>query len=277
MVKPRSLGDPLHDPVWARLAEAGVPVIFHLSDSGYLAIAALWGGKATFEGFGKKDPLDQILLDDRAIHDTMASMIVHQVFTRHPKLKVASIENGSYFVYRLIKRLKKAANTAPYHFKEDPVEQLRNNVWIAPYYEDDVKLLAETIGVDKILFGSDWPHGEGLADPMAFTADIPQFPEFSAEDTRKVMRDNALDLLGVERDGLRLAMGEWTIGAVLDAIADVVPDRTMTVCGDAPQHVRRVGGPDAPAGELPGRQGLWRAPRTRRPRRTGNAGRTGSR
>ena len=85
VVKPRSLGDPLHDPVWARLAEAGVPVVFHLSDSGYLAIAALWGGKATFEGFGKKDPLDQILLDDRAIHDTMASMIVHQVFTRHPE------------------------------------------------------------------------------------------------------------------------------------------------------------------------------------------------
>src|SRR6476620_7453988 len=27
-------------------------------------------------------------------------------------------------------------------------------------------------------------------------------------------------------------MGEWTIGAVLDAIADVVPDRTMTVCGN---------------------------------------------
>ena len=59
VVKPRSLGDPLHDPVWARLAEAGVPVVFHLSDSGYLAIAALWGGKATFEGFGKKDPLDR--------------------------------------------------------------------------------------------------------------------------------------------------------------------------------------------------------------------------
>jgi short chain dehydrogenase/Amidohydrolase len=82
VVKPRSLGDPLHDPVWARLAEGGIPVGFHLSDSGYLAIAALWGGKATFEGFGKKDPLDQVLLDDRAIHDTMASMIVHQVFTR---------------------------------------------------------------------------------------------------------------------------------------------------------------------------------------------------
>ncbi|MDT5053874.1 MAG: hypothetical protein QOF66_2240 [Mycobacterium sp.] len=195
VVKPRSLGDPLHDPVWARLAEAGVPVGFHLSDSGYLAIAALWGGKSTFEGFGAKDPLDQVLLDDRAIHDTMASMIVHGVFTRHPQLKAVSIENGSYFVHRLIKRLKKAANTAPKYFPEDPVEQVRNNVWIAPYYEDDLPQLAETIGVDKILFGSDWPHGEGLESPVAFTEELTAFGE---ADIRKIMRDNALDLLGVK-------------------------------------------------------------------------------
>ena len=195
VVKPRSLGDPLHDPVWARLAEASVPVGFHLSDSGYLAIAALWGGKSTFEGFGAKDPLDQVLLDDRAIHDTMASMIVHGVFTRHPQLKAVSIENGSYFVHRLIKRLKKAANTAPKYFPEDPVEQVRNNVWIAPYYEDDLPQLAETIGVDKILFGSDWPHGEGLESPVAFTEELTAFGE---ADIRKIMRDNALDLLGVK-------------------------------------------------------------------------------
>ena len=116
-----------------------MPVGFHLSDSGYLQIAAMWGGKSTFEGFGAKDPLDQVLLDDRAIHDTMASMIVHGVFTRHPQLKAVSIENGSYFVHRLVKRLKKAANSQPKMFPEDPVQQLRNNVWIAPYYEDDLR------------------------------------------------------------------------------------------------------------------------------------------
>src|SRR6516165_4815834 len=193
VVKPRSLGDPVHDPVWARLAEAGVPVVFHLSDSGYLAIAAMWGGKSTFEGFGAKDPLDTVLLDDRAIHDTMASMIVHGVFTRHPKLKAVSIENGSYFVYRLIKRLKKAANNHPRLFPENPVAQLRNNVWIAPYYEDDLAELAEVIGVDKILFGSDWPHGEGLESPLAFAKELKGFSE---TDIRKIMRSNALDLLG---------------------------------------------------------------------------------
>jgi predicted TIM-barrel fold metal-dependent hydrolase len=195
VIKPRSLGDPIHDPVWARLAEAGVPVGFHLSDSGYLHVAAMWGGKSTLEGFGAKDPLDQVLLDDRAIHDTMASMIVHGVFTRHPQLKVVSIENGSYFVYRLIKRLKKAANNHPRLFPEDPVEQLRNNVWIAPYYEDDLPVLGETIGIDKILFGSDWPHGEGLESPVSFTEEL---TGFSDSDIRKVMRDNAVDLLGVK-------------------------------------------------------------------------------
>jgi predicted TIM-barrel fold metal-dependent hydrolase len=194
-LKPRSLGDPLHDPVWAALAEAGVPVGFHLSDSGYLQIAAMWGGRSTFEGFGGSEPLEQILTDDRAIHDTMASMIAHGVFTRHPQLKAVSIENGSYFVHRLIKRLKKAANSHPRLFPEDPVEQLRNNVWIAPYYEDDLTELASVIGVGKILFGSDWPHGEGLENPVSFTKEL---AGFSAEDIRKVMRDNALDLLDVK-------------------------------------------------------------------------------
>src|ERR1700726_2856936 len=143
VVKPRSLGDPSHDPVWARLAEAGVPVGFHLSDSGYVQVAGVGGGRSSFEGFGGSDPLEQILVDDRAIHDTMASMIAHGVFTRHPKLKAVSIENGSYFVHRLIKRMKKAANSHPRLFPEDPVEQLRNNVWVAPYYEDDLRALAD--------------------------------------------------------------------------------------------------------------------------------------
>jgi len=194
VVKPRSLGDPVHDPVWARLAEAKVPVGFHLSDSGYQRIAAMWGGTSTFEGFGAKDPLDQLLLDDRAIHDTMASMIVHGVFTRHPQLKAVSIENGSYFVHRLIKRLKKAANNQPKMFPEDPVDQLRNNVWIAPYYEDDLPELAEVLGVEKILFGSDWPHGEGLESPLSF---VEELTGFNDADIRKIMRDNALGLLGV--------------------------------------------------------------------------------
>ncbi|MEE3849596.1 amidohydrolase family protein [Gordonia sp. LSe1-13] len=193
--KPRSLGHPSHDPVWARLAEAGVPVAFHLGDSGYLQIAAMWGGKENFEGFGTTDPFDKVVVDDRAIHDTIASLIVHGVFVRHPKLRVASIENGSEWVHRLIKRLHKLANQYPKSFADNPVDELKEHVWIAPYYEEDVKHLANTIGTDRILFGSDWPHGEGLEDPTSYVKDLAGLS--SDAEIRKVMRENALDLLGV--------------------------------------------------------------------------------
>ncbi|MET7772608.1 amidohydrolase family protein [Nocardia sp. NPDC005366] len=192
--KPRSLGDRSHDPVWARLAEAGIPVAFHLGDSGYLKVAAMWGGKDVFEPFGPGDALDKILVDDRAIHDTMASMVIHGVFDRHPTLRVASIENGSDWVHRLSKRMKKLANQSPRAFPNDPVETLREHVWVAPYYEDDLPALAERIGAERILFGSDWPHGEGLENPVSFTEEL---AGFDATDVRKIMRDNALEFLGV--------------------------------------------------------------------------------
>ena len=140
-----------------------------------------------------------------------------------------------------------------------------------------MKLLAETIGVDKILFGSDWPHGEGLADPMTFTADIPQFPEFSAEDTRKVMRDNALDLLGVERSG-QPSHGGMDHRRRLDAIADVIPDRTDDGLRRTPEHLwRHRPQPHPSAGELPGRQGIRRTPPSATGWRTGSAARIASR
>jgi hypothetical protein len=42
-----------------------------------------------------------------------------------------------------------------------------------------------------MIFGSDYPHAEGLADPKSFVDDL---PNFSAGDVRLVMRENALAL-----------------------------------------------------------------------------------
>jgi predicted TIM-barrel fold metal-dependent hydrolase len=65
-------------------------------------------------------------------------------------------------------------------------------VWVAPYYEDDMAMLKDELGVDRLLFGSDFPHAEGLPEPTDFVKDI---PTFSADEVRAVMRDNALELL----------------------------------------------------------------------------------
>jgi predicted TIM-barrel fold metal-dependent hydrolase len=189
----RSLGDKLHDPVWARLAEASVPVAFHLGDSGYeVRFGSAWGGKKEF-GFGQSDPLGRVLTSDRAIHDTIASLVVHGVFKRHPALRVASIENGSDWMHTLIKRLRKQANQTPWVFAEDPGDTVRQHVWVTPYCEEDFQALAELIGVERILFGSDWPHGEGLALPLDFEKEL---DGFDAASVQRIMRDNCLELLG---------------------------------------------------------------------------------
>ncbi|MCB2063653.1 MAG: amidohydrolase family protein [Novosphingobium sp.] len=190
----RSLGDPVHDPVWAAIAEANIPVFFHLGDSGYNLFAGHWGGNPLFQPFvGKPNPLDQLIVADRAIHDTMASLIVHGVFQRHPKLRVASIENGSDWVAILLKRMKKKANQMPEYFPDDPLDVMREHVWVAPYYEEDIRALADLIGTERVLFGSDWPHGEGLADPVAFVDDLKGFSE---AEIARVMRTNSEELLG---------------------------------------------------------------------------------
>jgi predicted TIM-barrel fold metal-dependent hydrolase len=190
---PRSFGHPAHDAVWARIAEADVPVAFHIGDSGYTRHSGAWGGQARFEAFTARDPLDSILVDDRAIFDTMASMIAHGVFHRHPTLRVLSVENGSDWVAPLVKKLRKRANQSPDWFPEDPLDVVRRNVWVTPYYEEDLAALVEVVGIDRVLFGSDWPHGEGLAEPMQFTKELTAFTD---EDVRRIMRDNLAELLG---------------------------------------------------------------------------------
>ena len=42
-----------------------------------------------------------------------------------------------------------------------------------------------------MIFGSDYPHAEGLADPKSFVDDLPGFTE---DEIRLVMRDNGLAL-----------------------------------------------------------------------------------
>jgi len=110
-------------------------------------------------------------------------------------LRVASIENGSDWVHLLAKRLRKQANQTPWAFAQDPVEAIRNHVWMTPYCEEDLVKLAGLIGVERILFGSDWPHGEGLAEPTDF---LKELDGFAADDVRKIMRGNCLELLGVD-------------------------------------------------------------------------------
>ena len=64
-------------------------------------------------------------------------------------------------------------------------------MWVSPYYEDDLAELRDELGATQMIFGSDYPHAEGLADPKSFVDDLPGFSE---DEVRLVMRDNGLAL-----------------------------------------------------------------------------------
>ena len=102
----------------------------------------------------------------RPIIDTIASAIGHGLCTRFPRLKIAPVENGSGWVRRLLHDMEGAYAFNPHLFEEDPVEVFKRNIFVHPFHEEDPKGLVELLGADNVLFGSDYPHPEGMSDPI---------------------------------------------------------------------------------------------------------------
>jgi predicted TIM-barrel fold metal-dependent hydrolase len=190
----RSPGLPEFDPVWARLEEAGVPVAVHAGLSGTSQYTKYWEqGGGQFEGF-RHSAFPLVAFEDRGISETFTALICHGAFSRFPRLRWVSIENGAMWVPDLLRHLKAGYGKMPFAFQKDPVEQFHEQVWVSPFYEDDMELLASLLGDDRLVFGSDFPHAEGLPHPLDFVQDIPSFNE---EQVRKVMRENVRELLAL--------------------------------------------------------------------------------
>jgi predicted TIM-barrel fold metal-dependent hydrolase len=187
----RAPSDPIYDAFWSRVNEAGVTLCLHGGDSAYGAYLEHWGQSSEMEAF-RQNPL-RALLSHNAVHDTVAAMLADRFFTRFPNIRLASIELGSDWAMQLFTKLKKSYGQAPYAYPEDPRETFRRHVWVSPYYEEDLAALKETIGVEHILMGSDWPHAEGLAEPTSFIKDLRAF-DYSDDEARLVMRENGLGL-----------------------------------------------------------------------------------
>jgi predicted TIM-barrel fold metal-dependent hydrolase len=186
----RSLGHPLHDAFWQKVNDAGITICIHSGDAGYGFMLDYWGQESEFEAF-RYSPL-RSLLTTSPISDAVASFIGEGIFARFPNLRLATIESGSEWVGPLFKKLKKAYGQHNYAFAENPLDTFRKHVWVSPYYEDDLIELREQIGAEHILFGSDWPHAEGLEHPIEFIHDL---EGFNPDEIRLIMRENALGLV----------------------------------------------------------------------------------
>jgi predicted TIM-barrel fold metal-dependent hydrolase len=84
----------------------------------------------------------------------------------------------------------------PHAFDGDPVEQFKAHVYVSPFHEDNLGVLIDTIGIDHVLFGSDYPHPEGLAEPCSYVDHLP--PGLAQDDVAKVMGGNLARIMRVD-------------------------------------------------------------------------------
>jgi len=186
--------DPAFDPFWARVNEAGITVVAHAGNTGfsvpgYAPPHSFQTGPGTG---GFRLSLGVLHIEfERVIHDFLGSIMVDRLFERFPNVRMASVENGSGFLGDLFKKLRSAASKHPGYFHDDPVDRFRENVWINPFWEDDVNDVVDLMGADRVIFGSDWPHIEGLEAPLDYVREL---KAFGPEEQRKILLDNATGL-----------------------------------------------------------------------------------
>lgn len=208
-VSGRSPAHPDFDPFWARVQEAGVPVALHITASGYeRAISELWGENPRNDHAQRSGFQWYAFFATRPAMDTFAALIFHNLFGRFPRLKILSVENGSRWIPTLLEEMDAAyrfvaGSTGPSWIggpiTARPSELFKQHVWVAPFldqgHEARVSDLIALLGADHVLFGSDWPHGEGRDTPRHFDAELAGVSE---PDLRRVLRSNTAALLGID-------------------------------------------------------------------------------
>ena len=191
----RSLALPEFDPFWKRVEEAGVAVGMHASDSGFQRYLNEWeGSDSEFLPFKQKmSPFAVLAYSDyRMISDVVASIIGHGLATRFPGLRFMPVENGSAWVRPLVERLEKIHARMPGLFDEDPMVAFRRCIYVHPFHEEDPIGLVKVVGADNVLFGSDYPHPEGLYDPITFVDELEPLTE---DEQAKIMGGNLARLM----------------------------------------------------------------------------------
>jgi predicted TIM-barrel fold metal-dependent hydrolase len=187
---------PEFDPFWARVEEAGVLVVLHASDSGYQDYLNTWEGTSGEYVAFKPKTFAYVADGGRSIQDALASAVCHGMLSRFPGVRLMSVENGGSWVGLLVKNLETTWKKMPRDFDEHPVDVFKRQVWINPFWEDSLAELIELMGADRVCFGSDYPHPEGLDEPLGF-AD--QVAYLDRDDVRRIMSDNMFDLVGIAR------------------------------------------------------------------------------
>ena len=102
----------------------------------------------------------------------MASLVTHGALVPLPGAEGRHRRERQQLARAAHEGLKDLYKKMPQDFLEDPVAVIKRNISVSPFWEEDLDALADLLGEDHVLFGSDYPHPEGLAEPRSYLAEL---------------------------------------------------------------------------------------------------------
>ena len=139
----------------------GMPLNFHLN-------AAIDPNVLIWKGFEFEQALAVVAtMFSIGNAATMGNWMVSGRLDRHPKLKIGLIESGMGWVPFAIEayehQFREMLPSKSKILKKRPWEYFRDHFWVTFWFEEiGPKQLLETIGVEKVMFETDFPHPTSL-------------------------------------------------------------------------------------------------------------------
>ena len=103
----------------------------------------------------------------------LADLAMNGTFARHPDLRLGIMELSAYWVPSFLRMLdggcafyEALVGESPTMLPELPSTYVREHVRIAAFGFEQPAALIEAAGEDLFMFCSDYPHAEGIADPV---------------------------------------------------------------------------------------------------------------
>jgi predicted TIM-barrel fold metal-dependent hydrolase len=193
---------PQFDPFWERVQELGLLVGMHAGDPGYTRFINEWEGMNREASFGHiGNPAFIGLMSEKdPLVDSLASIIGHGLALRYPGLKFLPVEFASTWIRPFVAKLQRTYERSPVLFDEDPFETFRRSIYIHAFHEPDpAGLLDLGLPADHLMFGSDFPHPEGMSDPLGYSEVVEELP---AGDQALIMGGTLARLMHVDEPAM---------------------------------------------------------------------------
>ena len=190
---------PENDRFWSICSEANIRLCTHLSSlTRYGAQGEEWNEPEAM--LGDMDAFQWVFYyGDRPAMETVGAAILQGWFERFPSMRLLLAEQGTVWVPYLLRKMDHSflmGRRATWgKLKMRPSEYFRRHCFVAPFPEESVGRVVEAVGIEPIVFGSDFPHGEGLPEPSMY---LKQLEGFSDADVKAIMRGNLARFLGTE-------------------------------------------------------------------------------